>query len=172
MHLNVEIKANCKHPAKIRTWLESRKARFAGLDHQIDTYFQVPNGRLKLREGNIENHLIHYSRTDQAGPKQSKVTLYESRPGSGLKAALSEALGVMVIVDKKRFIYFIDNVKFHVDEVAGLGSFLEIEAIDLDGSIGAQVLKEQCRFYMEKLEVKNTDLIKASYSDLILNQTG
>jgi len=124
MHLNVEIKARCRHPEKIREILEGRQARFVGLDQQVDTYFHVPHGRLKLREGNIENALIHYQRSDQAGPKNSEVQLY--RPGPNLKSILSAALGVKVVVDKRRQIYFIENVKFHLDEVPPLGTFVEI----------------------------------------------
>ena len=60
MHLNVEIKAKCSDPKRVRNILESKGAEYRGLDHQIDTYFRVPNGRLKLREGNIENALIFY----------------------------------------------------------------------------------------------------------------
>ncbi len=166
-HLNVEIKARCSQPEKIRQLLESRNARFVGLDHQIDTYFKVPNGRLKLREGNIENNLIHYHRSNQAGPKQSSVTLYQSQPNSSLKTALTAALGVLTVVDKKRSIFFIENIKFHIDEVAGLGSFIEIEAIDLDGSIGLEKLEEQCRFYQQLFGVKAGDLVEVSYSDLL-----
>jgi adenylate cyclase, class 2 len=61
-HLIVEIKARCSDPEKIRTILRARGARFAGLDHQVDTYFRVSAGRLKLREGKIENALIFYCR--------------------------------------------------------------------------------------------------------------
>ena len=136
----------------------------------MDTYFHVPNGRLKLREGNIENNLIHYHRSNQAGPKKSEVTLYQSPPGSGLKAVLATALGISTVVDKKRKIFFIENVKFHLDEVAGLGSFMEIEAIDLDGSTGQARLEEQCRFYMELFGVKEEDLVEVSYSDMLLER--
>lgn len=74
-HLNVEIKARCNDHEVIREYLKARDADFRGVDHQIDTYFHVPHGRLKLREGEIENFLIHYERSDQDGPKQSHVTL-------------------------------------------------------------------------------------------------
>ncbi len=60
-HLNIEIKARTTRQAEIRSMLKNNNAEFKGTDHQIDTYFHVPNGRLKLREGNIENHLIHYA---------------------------------------------------------------------------------------------------------------
>lgn len=134
-HLNIEIKARSHQHANIQQLLEARHADFKGVDHQIDTYFNVQFGRLKLREGTIENHLIHYQRDNQAGPKQSNVTLFSSDPASTLKEILTKALGILVVVDKQRAIYFVDNVKFHLDVVAGLGTFVEIEAIDSDGSI-------------------------------------
>lgn len=167
MPLNVEIKARTDRAAAIKAILEEQKARFVGEDHQIDTYFRVQEGRLKLREGNIENALIHYKRGNQSGPKTSEVLLYKSVPGSGLKAILETALGVKGIVDKRRAIYFIDNVKFHVDQVENLGAFVEIEAIDTDGSISQEQLQEQCAKYMTLLGIAEEDLVAVSYSDLI-----
>lgn len=168
-HLNIEIKARCADADAIRAILRSRKADAKGTDHQIDTYFNVPAGRLKLREGNIENALIFYERPDQAGPKQSTIVLHETTPHSDLKAVLTAALGVKVTVDKSREISFIGNVKFHVDVVAGLGSFVEIEAIDADGSIGRERLLAQCQEYVELFGIKDTDLVEGSYSDLLLD---
>ena len=60
-HTNIEIKAHCKDPEKIKNILTERDADFKGLDYQTDTYYKVPKGRLKLRRGNIENSLIFYS---------------------------------------------------------------------------------------------------------------
>ena len=168
MPQNIEIKAKCSESKQIHQILAENKADFIGLDHQIDTYFKVPNGRLKLRQGNIENHLIYYNRPNQAGPKKSEVLLYSVEKESNLKDVLTTALGEKVVVDKKRYIYFIDNVKFHVDEVKGLGNFIEIEAIDKDGNISLNTLKEQCNFYMELFGIAQKDLIEVSYSDLIL----
>ena len=168
MHrLNVEIKARLSNPDRVRSILQERKADFKGIDHQIDTYFNVPKGRLKLREGNIENALIHYQRSNQAGPKKSEVILYKSAPGSSLKSLLEAANGVLAIVNKQRGIYFIDNVKFHIDQVKQLGSFVEIEAIDKDGTKSEQELYEQCKYYIELFEINEEDLIEVSYSDLL-----
>lgn len=166
MHINIEIKAQCANPKHIKQILESHKADFKGIDHQIDTYFSVPNGRLKLREGIIENALIYYKRNNQTGPKQSDVTLYKSESPKQLKQLLESAFGVKVVVDKRRAIYFINNVKFHLDEVTGLGHFIEIEAIDLDGTIGKEQLQAQCEHYMQLLNIKQEDLVETSYSDL------
>lgn len=167
--INVEIKARCADIKTIREILVAHNARFIGVDHQVDTYFKVNRGRLKLREGNIENALIHYNRPDQSGPKKSEVILYRSAPDASLKQMLTAALGVLTKVDKQRSIYFIDNVKFHLDEVKNLGNFVEIEAIDTDGSRTENQLKAQCEHYIQLFEIKQEDLLENSYSDLILS---
>lgn len=169
-HLNIEIKARCADPNQVRQTLLHQNARFIGEDHQVDTYFQVDNGRLKLREGNIENALIFYQRNDQAGPKKSDVTMYQCEPNPNLKEVLTVALGAKAVVDKRRSIYFIDNVKFHVDEVQGLGNFVEIEAIALNGEKTEAELLEQCHFYMGLLNIQATDLLETSYSDMIIDR--
>lgn len=169
---NVEIKAKCADIKALEKILLEHQADYKGLDHQIDTYFQVPNGRLKLREGNIENALIHYDRGNQAQPKLSAVTYYQPNESADLKATLTAALGVKVVVDKKRQIFFIDHVKFHLDQVEGLGTFAEIEAIDTDGNLDQATLQKQCYHYMAILNIKEADLLAVSYSDLLLELVG
>lgn len=169
-HINIEIKAKANNQDAIRESLKSNNADFRGVDHQIDTYFKVNNGRLKLREGKIENHLIHYQRENKEGPKQSDVTLFKSDPKTSLKEILTKALGILVVIDKKREIYFIDNVKFHIDIVEDLGTFVEIEAIDTDSTIGKDTLLEQCKFFLDLFKIPQKDLISVSYSDLLLQK--
>jgi predicted adenylyl cyclase CyaB len=166
----IEIKARCTEQDKVRNILIAENAFFKGKDHQIDTYFNVPNGRLKLREGTIENNLIHYERPDQKGPKQSSVLLYKSDPNSTLKALLEKANGILVVVDKQREIYFIDNVKFHIDTVKDLGTFVEIEAIDEDGTIGKEKLQSQCENYLKIFNIQEKELLDSSYSDLLIKK--
>lgn len=168
--LNVEIKARSQKHETVREILLDHQAISKGTDHQIDTYFDVKHGRLKLREGNIENNLIHYYRENKEGPKQSIVTLYKSDPESSLKTILTNSIGILTIVDKQREIYFIDNVKFHVDTVQELGTFIEIEAIDNTGTIGQAELRRQCQHYVQLLGVAEEDLLAVSYSDLLLSQ--
>ncbi|GAB5552567.1 MAG: class IV adenylate cyclase [Saprospiraceae bacterium] len=169
-HLNIEIKARCEDLDYVREMLVKQQASYIGLDHQVDTYFKVNDGRLKLREGNIERALIHYKRQDKAGPKKSFVNLYKISSDTVLKEILTDSIGVLVIVDKQREIYFIENIKFHVDTVEGLGDFVEIEAIDKEGTIGEEKLIQQCRKYMDLFHIKETDLVQISYSDLLLNK--
>jgi predicted adenylyl cyclase CyaB len=168
MHINIEIKAKCKDYSQIRNILHTLNADFKGVDYQTDTYFRVNNGRLKLREGNIENHLIFYQRENSSGLKQSDVILFKTEPSSSLKEILKQSLGVLVEVKKQREIYFIENVKFHLDYVESLGHFVEIEAIDLDGSIGKEKLHQQCQHYVDLFKLSTKDFISVSYSDMLL----
>ena len=92
--------------------------------------------------------------------------LAPTTPQSPLKEVLTHALGVKVVVDKQREIYFIGNIKFHIDQVQGLGSFVEIEAIGTDENRGE--LLRQCREYLELFGISEQDLVERSYSDLIL----
>ncbi|MEL7162290.1 MAG: class IV adenylate cyclase [Bacteroidota bacterium] len=165
----VEIKTRTTRAAAQRKLLQVRNADYRGTDHQIDHYFNVPTGRLKLRSGNIEHSLIHYQRNNQAGPKDSSVALTpipNRALADSVAATLDHALGTWVKVDKMREIYFIDNVKFHLDEVVGLGTFLEIEAIG-DGEEEREALLAQCKEYMDYLGVKTEELVEVSYSDLL-----
>ncbi len=167
-HINIEIKAKSRQNDAIRSYLQEKKAIFKGLDHQIDTYFNTAVGRLKLREGKIENTLIHYQRSDQEGPKKSEVLLHFPEPNSGLKEILVKSAGVKVVVDKQREIYFLDNVKFHLDTVKDLGTFVEIEAIEDASHATEEELLRQCEYYMQAFNIDKKDLISVSYSDLLL----
>jgi adenylate cyclase, class 2 len=166
--VNIEFKAITEKLGELETKLQTLHPKFIGLDNQCDTYFNVTDGRLKLREGNIENTLIFYKRSNTSGAKQSDIILYHHQPDKNLKQILSTTNGVKVVVNKKRKIYFLENVKFHFDRVEGLGTFIEVEAIDNDGSIGIDKLKEQCSFYASFFEISEADYQTHSYSDMLL----
>lgn len=165
--LNIEFKARVQDVSAYEARLAALHPRFVGEDHQVDTYFHARTGRLKLREGNIEQALIHYDREDYAGAKSSEVLLYNSPTDPVLKKILSIHLGVKVVVDKRRRIYFIENVKFHFDRVEGLGEFVEVEAIDREGTLGRERLEAQCRYYATYLGIPDDAYMEGSYSDLI-----
>ncbi|MEP7145004.1 MAG: class IV adenylate cyclase [Ferruginibacter sp.] len=168
--LNIEFKAATDQLAELEVLLQQYDPLFIGEDHQVDTYFNVASGRLKLREGNIENALIQYERVNSAGSKSSHVLLYQHQPGSALKEMLVNSLGIKAVVDKKRRIYFIGNVKFHFDIVKDIGTFVEVEAIDKDGTIGKEMLQEQCNKYAVLFNIEATDYIAVSYSDLVMEK--
>ncbi len=166
--LNVEFKAVVDGIDKYENMLLALQPQFIGIDEQTDTYFNAAKGRLKLREGNIENALIQYHRPDTATAKTSDVLLYQHIPNPALKAILIEQLGIKVVVTKKRKIYFIKNVKFHLDTVQGLGTFIEVEAIASDGEFTEQQLSEQCNYYFNYFQLNKSSLLSESYSDMLL----
>lgn len=75
-----------------------------------------------------------------------------------------------MVVDKEREIYFVDNIKFHIDTVLNLGTFIEIEAIDETGEIGKEKLLQQCQRYLDVFGIINENLVECSYSDLLLQK--
>lgn len=165
-HLNIEIKAKCSDGAKIEKLLLKAGAEFQGVDLQKDTYLNVNEGRMKVREGNIEHALVYYERPAQGGPKGSAVELEQLSDSSNLLNILKKVLGVKVVVEKERKIFWIDNIKFHIDQVDKLGSFVEIEAQG-DEKQKSQ-LNEQCVHYVKYLGIKDEDLLSDSYSDMLL----
>ncbi len=170
--LNFEFKAITNDLDKLEKKLAELDPLFIGEDYQTDIYFKVNDGRLKLREGKIENALIYYERENSIGAKQSDVLLYKHAPDKALKEILIKLHGVKIIVDKRRRIYFIENVKFHFDTVKELGTFVEVEAIDNTGEIGLDKLKKQCDFYFQFFGLKKEDYINNSYSDLLTEKNG
>ena len=142
MHINFEFKARHANIVAAEKKLLQFEPLLVGEDHQVDTYFNVPNGRLKLREGNIEHALIFYERSNSATAKQSNVILYQHKPDTALKVILEKSLGIKTVVDKKRKIYFIDNVKFHFDVVEGLG-----DKYECNGTLSGSALSMHDAFY-------------------------
>jgi predicted adenylyl cyclase CyaB len=167
-HINIEIKARTNNTDRIRNFLLDRGADYKGLDIQTDTYFNVPSGRLKLRQGNIENSLIFYHRPNIFGPKQSDFDLVFIDQGEELKSILTKAIGVKIAVQKSREIYYLDNIKFHLDFLDQLGHFVEIEVMSKENEQSLGTLREVCQFYMDKFGIVEDDLINISYSDMLL----
>jgi len=167
MPLNIEFKARCETPERAREVLRKKNARLAGIDDQTDTYFNVPSGRLKLRDGNVERNLIFYHRIDDEAPKSSHVVLAPCPEPESLLHVLSAALGVRCVVRKRREIYFHENTKIHIDEVPDLGSFIEVEVISDDADPDPEAMHVTCAEWMQLLEVTEGDLVSTSYSDML-----
>src|SRR5439155_18630366 len=166
--VNYEFKARLRNEKRIRAALRQLKARFIGTDHQVDTYFRVPRGRLKVRQGDIENALIFYERPNARRARQSRVRMIELPPHSAVEEILAAAPGVLAVVDKRREIYFAGNVKIHLDRVRGLGRFVEVEAISRSG--GVRRIREQARKFQELFKIEDADILAESYSDLVLRK--
>ncbi|MEJ7768534.1 MAG: class IV adenylate cyclase, partial [Chitinophagaceae bacterium] len=115
-----------------------------------------------------ENSLIYYDRKNDIGPKQSDFNVVAVTDGELLNALLTTSLGVVTVVVKEREIYFLKNVKFHLDTLQDLGCFVEIEASNKYADLQIETLRKQCEFYMQQLFIHDDDLIHVSYSDMLM----
>jgi homotetrameric cytidine deaminase len=159
---NLEIKAHDPEPARTLERALALGADDRGELAQRDTYFARAAGRLKLREqspGDAE--LIEYRRPDESGPRASDYRLVPVTHPDALREALDAALGTIVVVEKRRRLLLWEGVRIHLDEVEGLGSFVELEATDADPRKVERLRAE--------LDIPDERLIASSYSDLLLD---
>ena len=164
--LNFEFKARLNNEQRVREALKRLNARFIGTDHQIDTYFRVSSGRLKVREGRLENALIFYQRSNVRRARQAAVEMMLLPRRNSLRAILARSLEKLAVVDKRREIYFVKNVKIHLDRVRRLGKFLEVEAISRAGDV--KKIRSQARQFQKLFGISAKDIVAESYCDLIL----
>lgn len=167
MPANIEIKARVRDFARF----EARATALSGAAPQVipqeDTFFNVSRGRLKLRQLSLEEaQLVYYERPDQQGPKRSHYLIYSTRNPASLKAALTAALGVRGVVRKTRLLYLVGQTRIHLDDVEGLGSFMELEVVLHPGQSDAsgQAIAEDL---MQKLGVAKEDLLEGAYMDML-----
>lgn len=125
---NVEFKAELRDPALARTICGSIGADAVGLLQQTDTYFRVPDAKLKKREvPGAATEYIFYNRPNRSRPKLSSYTLYTE--AQALERFGASPLPVWVVVKKSRDLHMYKSVRIHLDHVEGLGHFIEFEAV-------------------------------------------
>jgi homotetrameric cytidine deaminase len=166
---NIEIKARDRNPARTLELALQLGAAHEGDLQQRDTYFDRARGRLKLREQEPgEDELIEYRRADEAGARASSYRRVWVSSAPDLREALDAALGTLVVVTKRRRLLLSDNVRIHLDEVEGLGSFIELEAV---AGPGSDLAAEQAQVaeFRGRLEIGDDALVGESYSDLLLD---
>jgi predicted adenylyl cyclase CyaB len=167
MPANIEIKARVEDFETLQYTAASLSDAGVQVIPQEDTFFNVPSGRLKLRILSVDlGYLIFYQRPDQEGPKRSDYTLAETQDPASLKLALSQALGVRGVVRKTRYLYMIGQTRVHLDDVEGLGLFVELEVVLRDGQSDTDG-QEITATLMQKLGVDPSALIEGAYMDLI-----
>ena len=167
MPANIEIKARVEDFDALKMRAESLSEAPVKVIPQEDTFFNAEKGRLKLRvQAPDEGYLIYYERPDQDGPKRSDYYLAKTNEPDDLKTALSLALGVRGVVKKTRYLYMIGQTRVHLDEVAGLGYFMELEVVMREGQSDAegQAVAEDL---MRRLGIREEALIEGAYMDLI-----
>jgi adenylate cyclase, class 2 len=164
---NIELKARLRDPQAARATALAAATKRLGVQHQVDTYFHCRQGRLKLRQiDGLSAQLVWYARPDDLGPKASDYRLVPVSNPETLKAALSAALGVRGIVEKRREIFLVDNVRIHLDEVVGLGRFLEFEAV-LGPGVDDATGRCQLERLREQFGITPDDLLAGSYAEMV-----
>ena len=167
MGLNIEIKAKVRDPAHLRSLLEELCAAPAEAVAQEDIFFQTENGRLKLRIlGAHYGELIYYERANVAGPKRSSYLITPCADPTSLRVLLAAALGTRGVVRKQRQLYRIGDTRVHLDDVDGLGHFVELEVVLTEGQTceeGESIAKQM----MKRLGICEADLVGEAYIDLV-----
>lgn len=162
----VELKARYEDLGKARALLQG--AEQVGTFRQVDTYFAVGERRLKLRrvEGQPDGQLVYYERPDAGGVKESRVLLAELPDAGTVLEILRRTFSVQAEVRKTREIYRFQGVQVHLDDVRGLGRFLEFELV-----LASEAEREEGRKRLEALrayfQIPEDDLMASSYSDLV-----
>ena len=167
MPTNIEIKARVQDMAGLQARAEALSDTPVQVIPQEDTFFHIPRGRLKLRQLRPDlAQLVYYDRPDQDGPKRSNYQIFETDNPAGLKSTLTLALGVRGIVRKTRRLYLAGQTRIHLDEVEGLGQFMELEVVLRPGQSEAdgQAIAEDL---MARLGIQKDDLLDGAYMDLL-----
>jgi len=162
---NVEFKSELRDVELARHQCGLIGARFLGDLEQTDTYFRMPDGRLKRRETwGYPTTWIFYHRPDRASARLSNYTIFtdeQARSRWGVQS-LREWLTVV----KRRELWLIDNTRIHLDRVERLGRFIEFEA-----QVGAKYDVEECSTIVAHLRGQFGPVmgepIAVSYCDLM-----
>jgi len=172
MPANIEIKARARHFEEIKARAEKLSDTPLQVILQEDIFFHVPHGRLKLRIlASDSGQLIYYDRPDQSGPKRSDYHLAHTADPQNLKRVLELAYGIRGVVKKTRYLYLVGQTRVHLDDVQGLGHFMELEVVlresqsDAEGQAIADGL-------MASLGVERSDLLEGAYMDLLEKLSG
>jgi adenylate cyclase class IV len=164
---NLEVKAIDPDPQATFAAALELGAQDRGELRQRDTYFHAVQGRLKLREAPPNPaELIAYARAERAGPKVSLYRVVPVADHVALVDALAESLGVRVVVEKVRRLLVWRNVRIHLDRVADLGDFVEIEAVATTPG-GLEVERDRVEELRAVLGIADDRLVPVGYADLL-----
>jgi predicted adenylyl cyclase CyaB len=168
MAANFELKARCSDLAAARERARAVATRWIGVDEQVDTYFQVAAGRLKLRESSLAGaQLVPYLRPDAPAARRSDYVVIPVPEPERTKALLAALLGVRRVVRKRREIALAENVRIHLDRVEGLGDFVELEAVWDGDPAGEAEQRTKVAVLCERLGIRDEDLVALSYEGLL-----
>jgi predicted adenylyl cyclase CyaB len=163
---NLEYKARIDDPKPYQAKARSLGADLWGDLRQTDTYFAVPNGRLKLREtAGLQGELIFYLRDEQAIDRASDYEVSRTPEPASLRDLLSAALETLAVVKKRRTLLVLDGIRIHFDNVEELGHFLELEVPVQEDDTPA---RDKLNWLLGELGLTWEQCIRASYLDLVI----
>ena len=164
---NLELKATATSLPRLRRVLRELGARQEPLLlDQVDWYFTTPRGRLKLRQrrGDRAAELIFYARFDAARARTSEYQKLPVADAAGLLRLLRAMFEPAACVRKRRDLWLYGETRVHLDRVAGLGTFVEIE---VPFSRSAVEARRVMRMLMDRLGIGPGDALACSYADLL-----
>ncbi len=168
MPTNLELKAKVSNLADAGRIARTIGAKKHSVLIQTDTYFNVPNGRLKLREINARKfELIYYFRANKSGDRYSDYTIVPLSEPRILKRILTKLFGQKVVVRKRRLLYRFNNARIHLDRVKGLGFFIEFEILVTKGKAQAESFMLTLR---KEFSISPAQVVAGSYSDLLFQK--
>lgn len=124
---NIEFKCELRDMTLARYHCKKLEAKLVGVVEQMDTYYKLPDGRLKRRIVKDEPvEWIFYHRPDRVTPKMSHFMIYSEEQARARWGVLP--LKDWLVIRKVREIYILNNIRIHLDDVEQLGQFIEYEA--------------------------------------------
>jgi len=87
-----------------------------------------------------------------------------------LRESLSQAYGQAGWVQKHRRLFLVGRTRVHLDDVKGLGHFLELEVVLNEGELAETGIREARRL-MAQLGIDSSQLIEGAYVDLLAQLT-
>jgi predicted adenylyl cyclase CyaB len=162
---NVEAKFPLPDLAGVRQRAEALGFEYIGTLIQHDTFFVVPNGKLKLREQPDGAWLIHYQRHHEQGFELSNYEIVAVSESLKLRELLSAALGVLAEVRKRRILLRRRNIRLHLDEIDNHGAFGELEAV-LNEREDPANCRTEITAILATLQIPSEQLIDVSYFEL------
>jgi len=172
MPRNIELKARIQATAAVHATAAEISQAPAEVLEQTDTFFPVPQGRLKLREiPDQPGELIFYERQDMPGPCASSYRIYRSDAPRELRDILAGSLGVRGIVRKTRHLYRTEGLRIHIDDVEGLGTYFEIEILLGPGEEAAEA-QERADARAARFDIASDDLVDVAYIYLLEEAAG
>jgi predicted adenylyl cyclase CyaB len=167
MASNIEMKSSLKDRSATEAVAVRLSETGGETIRQEDIFFHCRGARLNLRVlGSDRGELIRYERADAAEARCSRYMIAPTTEPQALKEILAKTIGIVGVVKKTRTLYRIGQTRVHIDEVEGLGTFLELEVVlrqgqsEIEGKAVAESL-------MSQFGIEQQQLISGAYVDLL-----